>query len=208
MNFLHINFFFFFCFFVFVFKLLFIIFLIKKIFQLFLRNIFIIYFYFKTSNYDILYQLWYKFARNQKSGYLALRYRLVYLNQKFVQNEILNNKLFEENIQEYFILKRKSFTDNYSKQIRIRKFVPLYSLKRKFNSKIRRKSSLKGLFFFYLKDYEDRINNKEKQQKNLRIYEGKFGTYIYQELIKKEDQKQSKFIKIRLHRDDKINFFE
>ncbi len=208
MNFLQIVFLFF-CFLIFILKSLIIIFLIKKFFHLFFRNLFIIYFYFKSSSYDVLYQLWYKFARNQKSGYLALRYRLVYLNKKFVQNEILNNdKWFQENIQEYFILKRKNFGDTYLRQTRVRRFVPLYYLKRKFYSKIRRNFSLKGLFFFYLKDFEDRINNKEKQQKNLRIYETKFGTYVYQELIKKGDQKQSKFIKMRLHRDDKINFFE
>jgi hypothetical protein len=159
------------------------------------------YIFLKSAEYNFLYQIWYKFARNQKNTFLSLRFRLVYLTKKFVQREFFNNNLFKDDVQEYFILKRKNFFDSHFKPIKIRKFVPLINLKKKFYSKQRRDVSFKGLLFFYLKDYEDRINKKEQQQKILRIYEGIFGVYIYQELLKKTDQKQAKFVKMKLHRD-------
>jgi hypothetical protein len=159
------------------------------------------YIFLKTADYNFVYQIWYKFARNQKNTYLSLKFRLVYLTKKFVQREFLNNNIFKDQIQEYFILKRKNFFDSHFKPIKIRKFVPLINLKKKFYTKQRRDVSFKGLLFFYLKDYEDRINKKEEQQKILRIYEGIFGIYINQELLKKTDQKQARFVRMKLHRD-------
>jgi hypothetical protein len=160
------------------------------------------YFFLKGSDYNFLYQLWYKFAKNQKNTYLSLRFRLVYLTKKFVGQTFFNNNIFKDEVQEYFVLRRKSFFDSHFRPVKIRKFVPLVSFRRKFYSKQRMNYSFKGLLFFYLKDYEDRINQKEQQQKTLRIYEGIFGTYIYQELIKKDDQKQAKFVKMKLNRKD------
>lgn len=158
------------------------------------------YFFLKSSDYNFLYQLWYKFAKNQKNTYLSLRFRLVYLTKKFVRQTFFNNNIFKDEVQEYFVLRRKSFFDSHFRPVKIKKFVPLVSFRRKFYSKQRMNYSFKGLLFFYLKDYEDRINQKEQQQKTLRIYEGIFGTYIYQELIKKDDQKQAKFVKMKLNR--------
>jgi hypothetical protein len=174
--------------------------IVKYNYFLFIANIFYLYNFLKTSNYNFLYQAWYKFARNQKNTYLAFRFRLVYLNKKFVKREILNDNIYNDDIQEYFILKKKTFFDSHFKPTKIRKFVPLVNLRRKFYSNYRQKYTLKGLLFFYFKDYEDRINNKEAQQKTLRIYEGIYGTYIYQELLKKEDQKQAKFVQMKLNR--------
>lgn len=159
------------------------------------------YFFFKSANYNFIYQNWYKFAKGQKNTYLSMRFRLVYLTNKFVKQEFFNDNLFKDDVQEFFVLRRKTFFDSHFKPVKIRKFVPLVNLKRKFYTKRRRNYSLKGLLFFYLKDYEDRINKKEQQQKTLRIYEGIFGTYIYQELIKKSDQKQAKFVKMKLNRE-------
>lgn len=159
------------------------------------------YFFFKSSNYNFIYQIWYKFAKGQKNTYLSMRFRLVYLTNKFLKQEFFNDNMFKDEVQEYFVLRRKTFFDSHFKPVKIRKFVPLVNLKRKFYTKRRQNYALKGLLFFYLKDYEDRINKKEQQQKTLRIYEGIFGTYIYQELIKKTDQKQAKFVKMKLNRD-------
>ena len=167
----------------------------------FIYNILNKYFFFKSSNYNFIYQVWYKFAKGQKNTYLSMRFRLVYLTSKFLKQEFFNDNIFKDEVQEYFVLRRKTFFDSHFKPVKIRKFVPLINLKRKFYTKRRRNYALKGLLFFYLKDYEDRINKKEQQQKTLRIYEGIFGTYIYQELIKKTDQKQAKFVKMKLNRD-------
>jgi hypothetical protein len=159
------------------------------------------YLFFKIGNYNFIYQIWYKFAKNQKNTYLSLRFRLVYLNKKFMEQNFNNNNMFQDQIQEYFILKRKNFFDSYFKPVKIRKFAPLINFKKKFYTKSRKNNFLKGGFYYFLKDYEDRINKKEQQQKTLRVYEGIFGVYIYQELLKKTDQKQAKFVRMKLNRD-------
>lgn len=175
---------------------------IAKNTYLFFFQLLFVYPYYKFSDYNFLYQYWYRFARNQKNTYLALRFRLVYLNKKKIENEIFNiENLKKDDIQEYFVLKRKNFLDSYLKPVKIRKFIPLIKFRREYFSVKRQRMTLKGLLFFYFKDYENRINNKEQQQKTLRIYEGLYGTLMFKELLKKEDQKQAKFIKMKLHRE-------
>ncbi len=141
-----------------------------------------------------LYQYWFKFFKGRSDIELRRMYNFNYLRDEelkthFFKNVTLSDSSFKP-IPVYYTV--ASTGEKFFKKM---KYIWFASLK------LRKEDRFRSVYFYYLHLNERYLSRRVYQKKILSQYKEKYGTYIFDELVSKNDQKMAKNVSIKLTRD-------